>query len=225
MFIVFESRLSSMTKTKKLLTCIQLRNVLPIAIGLLLLACQNEAEKQRERLQSDLTTYFKANMMDSTASLDSFRLIQIDTVTQRMLLYEQFSILNNQVGHLVDLYKLSNQKLSLSLNQMRLYRMLESKDLIDIEKNDFNKEKEKGDKIRHEIDTLMSLTAKIDSLAKVADTIKPIGFEAQCFFQLRRKDKSVERDTVFILLNLNKDIIDRTDFLKLPYSVNFDKLR
>jgi len=193
--------------------------------GIILVGCKSESERQSEKLQHDLETYFKANIMDSTSTLDSFRLIKIDTITQRMLLYEQSSVLGDQVDQLIEMYKLSNQSLSLSVDQMRLYRMLESRDLFDIEKKDFDKKKEKSQQIRFEIDTLMSITKVLDSSAKLADTTIPVGFQAKCFYQLRLKDKSVERDTAFILLNVNRDIVKRLDFLKLPYNVNFNKFR
>jgi hypothetical protein len=60
-----------------------------------------------------------------------------------MLLFEQASVLNKQVDNLIDLYKLSNQELSNSIDKMRLYRMLQSRDLLTIEKNDFDKKKRK----------------------------------------------------------------------------------
>jgi hypothetical protein len=202
-----------------------LRNFLLFTICIYLFSCKDEAEKLSQELQNDLQTYFKVNLMDSTSKLDSFRLIKIDTITQRMLLYEQSYVLGSQLDDLIEIYKLSNQDLSLSVDQMQLYRMLESRTLMEIEKKDFDKKKEKGLQIRKEIDTLMAITNTIDSLAKIADTTKPVGFQVKCFYQLRRMDKSVERDTTFILLNINKDIIKRADFLKLPYSVDFDKLR
>lgn len=190
-----------------------------------LFACKSGEEKEQRKLQDDMQLYFKANLMDSTSTFDSFRLVKIDTITQKMLLFEQSSVLGRQLDNLIKLYKLSNQDLSNSVDQMRLYRMLESRDLVEIEKKNFEKKKDKGQQIRYEIDTLMSITKNIDSSAKYADSITAIGFQAKCFYQLRRKDKSVERDTTFILLNMNKDIVKRSDFLKLPYEVDFDKFR
>ncbi len=101
--------------------------------------------------------------------------------------------------------------------------MLGSQDLVDIEKKDFDEEKKKGKSIKSEIHTVMSIIKGIDSSANMADTTKPIGFQAKCLYQVRLKDKSIKRDTAFILLNTNKDIIKREDFLKLPYKIDFDK--
>ena len=45
----------------------------------------------------------------------------------------------------------------------------------------------------------------------------------KCLYQIRNKDKSIKRDTAYIILNLNKDIIIRKDFLNLPYVFDYDK--
>ena len=203
---------------------ITIRIFIITTITILFLKCKTETKRETEKLQDNLKIYFEANQMDSTARLDSFQLVKLDTITQRMLLFEQSSVLNKQVDNLIDLYKLSNQELSNSVDQMRLYRMLESRDLLTIEKNDFDKKSVKGKLIKSEIDTLMLIVKKIDSTINHADTIKAIGYQAKCFYQLRLKDKSVKQDTTFIILNSGKDIIKREDFLKLPYKVDFDKL-
>jgi len=197
--------------------------IISISLTFFLFACKSKVEQENEKLKGDLRTYYTAHLEDSTSKLDSFFLIKVDTISKRMLLFEQSSILNNQLDYLIDLYKLNTQKLSTSVDQLRLYRMLGSQDLVDIEKKDFEEQKEKGESIKSEIDTVMSIIKGIDSSANLADTIKPIGFQAKCLYQIRLKDKSIKRDTAFILLNTNKDIIKREDFVKLPYKVDFDK--
>jgi hypothetical protein len=197
-----------------------------IVIALLVIslaACKSEKEKEKERLQSNCKTYFIENFKDSTSTLDTFKLVSIDTISESMLLFEQSSVLNNQLESLIDLYKLNTRTLSNSVDQMRLYGMLGSSELVAIEKKDALKATEKGKVIKFEIDTLMAIIKTIDDKSLTADTIKPIGFQAKCYYQIRLKDKSVKQDTTFILLNLNKDIIKRKDFLKLPYTIDFDK--
>ena len=71
---------------------------------------------------------------------------------------------------------------------------------------------------------MMSIVKTIDSKTKNADTIKAIGYQAKCIYQVRFKDKSVKQDTTFIILNINKDIVKREEFLNLPYKVDLDKL-
>lgn len=190
-----------------------------------LFSCNSKNTSPSLKLRDDLRTYFAANMIDSTQKLDSFQVLSIDTITKKMHLLEQSEVLGEQLHNLVDLYKLYTQKMSSSVDQMKLYRMLESQALVDIEKNDFDKDAKKSKDIKIEIDTLIEIIKSIDSLTFLADTIQPIGFQAKCFYQIRHLDKSVDRDTTFILLNKNKDIIKRKDFLALPYTVDYDKLR
>lgn len=197
--------------------------IISISLTSFMIACKSKTEQQNENLQNDLRTYFTANLKDSASALDSFSLIKVDTISQQMFLFEQSSVLNNQLDYLIDIYKLNTQKLSNSVDQMRLYRMLESQDLVDIEKKDFEKQKENGASIKSEIDTVMSVIKGIDSAANLADTTEPVGFQAKCLYQVRLKDRSIKRDTTFILLNTNKDIIKRDDFLNLPYRIDFDK--
>lgn len=197
--------------------------IISISLILFMIACKSKTEQHKEKLQNDLRTYFTANLKDSTSTLDSFFLIKVDTISQRMLLFEQASVLNDQLHYLLDIYKLNTQKLSISVDQMSLYRMIGSEDLFDIEKKDFNKQKENGVSIKSEIDTVMAVINGIDSVANLADTTKPVGFQAKCLYQVRLKDRSIQRDTAFILLNTNKDIIKRDDFLKLPYKIDYDK--
>jgi hypothetical protein len=194
-----------------------------LTIVLTIGSCKSKEEKQKEQLQDNLKTYFDINLKDSTAALDSFKLVKIDTITQKMLLFEQVSVLNNQLDYLLDIYKLTNHKMANSIDQMRLYGMLNSKTLVDIEKNDFDKVSEKSKEIKAELDTVIKIVKLLDSNSTKADTIKPVGFQAKCFYQVRLKDKSIKRDTTFILLNENKDIINRKDFLKLPYEIDFEK--
>ena len=55
-----------------------------------------------------------------------------------------------------------------------------------------------------------------DSLLNITETKTPIGYKAVCLYQLRRKDRSVSKDTANILMNLDKNIVREEDFIKLP---------
>ena len=201
-------------------------NLLPIICSLFfvhLTACKDAKEKELDAFQSNLKTYFLANLMDSTATIDTFRLIVIDTITQRQLLNEQYNVLSGQLDNLIEIYKLNTKSLSLDVDQIRLYRMIESEDLVDIQRKEAKNHMDKGNLMKAEMDTLTKILSGIETKEKSADTIRPIGFEAKCFYQIRNMDKSVKRDTSFILLNINKDIVKRKDFLQLPYVVDFDK--
>ena len=194
-----------------------------LALTIFSFACQSKSEQLKKKLQSDLKTYFIANLEDSTLTVDSFRVIKIDTITQQMLIQEQSKLLTGQLNSLVNLYTLKATDISISVDKMKLYAVLGSSELIDIERREYKEKLAKSQLLESEMDTVMAIVASLDSSAKFADTAAAIGFQAKCFYQLRKPDKSVERDTTFIILNTNMDIIKRSEFTKLPYEVDFDK--
>ena len=199
-----------------------------VALGLFflfmtLISCKSQKDIENERLADNLKEYFKNNLPDSSAIIDSFLLLKIDTLTQFNKLREQVTYLNNDTEQLLEFFKLNNSKLSIQVSQLKLYEMLESSTLVSIQKEDVNKTIKKGKEISAELDTIQKISKNILSQIATADTIKAIGFQAKCLYQLRIKDRSVKRDTAYFVLNQNKDIIQFKDWLNIPYSVSFNK--
>jgi hypothetical protein len=57
----------------------------------------------------------------------------------------------------------------------------------------------------------------IDSLQKIrakADSIQPVAYYGVCFYQLRKADQSVRKDTFFLILNQDKNIVEKEEILK-----------
>lgn len=190
---------------------------------LILYSCKSQYDKETEILSEDLKVFFKNNISDSTAKIDSFKIIKIDTLTHLNILLEQSNILSNSLDNLITLYKLNTLTLSNSVSELKLYGMLGSRSLIEIKKDEIKETEEKGKAIKFEIDTVQTISRNLLLQIQEADSIKPIGYEAKCFYQLRMNDKSVKRDTTYIQLNQNKDIVKRTDFIKSPYIIDFSK--
>jgi|LakMenE18May11ns_1017448.scaffolds.fasta_scaffold9714590_1 hypothetical protein len=188
-----------------------------------LISCKSQKDKENDRLTDNLKEYFKNNLQDSSAIIDSFLLLKIDTLTQFNKLREQVTYLTNDTEKLLEFFKLNNSKLSVQVSQLKLYEMLESSTLVSIQKEDVNKTIKKGKDISAELDTIQKISKNILSQIAAADTIKAIGFQAKCLYQLRKKDRSVKRDTAYFVLNQNKDIIEFKDWLNIPYSVSFNK--
>jgi hypothetical protein len=190
---------------------------------LTLISCKSQKDKENDRLTVNLREYFNNNLPDSSATIDSFLLLKIDTLTQVNKLRGQVIALHNDSEQLLEFYKLNNSKLSIQISQLKLYEMLESSTLVTIQKDDVNKTIKKGKEISAELDTIQKISQNIISQIATADTIKAIGFEAKCLYQLRLKDRSVKRDTAYFILNPNKDIMQYKDWLNIPYSVSFNK--
>lgn len=205
-----------------------MKNIIRLSIALLfisfsIISCSNKNDIQNEKLRKDLSTFFLSNLNDSSVLLDSFSLIKIDTITEYMKLSEQFSVLNNQQQFLLELLKNKTDELSLISNKIQLYRMIGSRDLVNIEMQKVEENQEKFKLLRNEVDSLRKVLISVIDTQKKADTVKPIALQAKCLYQIRNKDKSIKRDTVYIILNLNKDIVNRKDFLSLPYVLDYDK--
>lgn len=189
------------------------------------LSCQSESEKKSIKLNNDLKSFFTENYIDSSMSVDSFRLIRIDTISKHQLLYEQTNKLLDDYELLTSYLEINRQKISLSVSQMKMYKLIGSNELFEIEKKDYDEILKKTNIIVKESDTLKTMIDALIDSTKNADTVKPINYLAACFFQIRNKDKSVKRDTAYIYLNKNQDIIKRADFLNMPYKVDFEKFQ
>lgn len=188
-------------------------------------SCQSESEKKSIKLNQNLKSFFTENYIDSSMSIDSFRLIRIDTISKHDLLYEQSHKLLDDYELLTSHLEMNRQKISLSVSQMKMYKLIGSNELFEIEKKDYDEIIKKTNIILKESDTVkIIIDALIDS-SKNADTLKPVNYLAACFYQIRNKDKSVQRDTAYIYLNKNHDIIKRADFLNMPYKVDFEKFQ
>jgi len=181
-------------------------------------ACSSNDDRKATRddklaeLRVHLDERFKA--IDPANKLDSFQLIRIDTLSQR----DKYSFLNevltdslNRIKLRMELYaelynanvKLANLSKRSSTPQYTSYK-------AEAEEN--KKELEKSEEESRHLE-LQSLY--YDSLLKISDTAKPIGYKAVCLYQLRRRDRSVLKDTGYIFMNPNKDIIRREDFIRL----------
>jgi|GEM_PF-3757348 len=198
--------------------------LLVFSILIVIGACQSAEQKEAKKLEANFKTFFQENYLDSTAILDSFKFIKLDTITERMLLLEQSAVLTQQFESLSEIYKLNTRAMSNGIDQMKLYRMIESPELVAMERKEVEEKSKKGDIIKAELDTVLTVIEQLEKKYLKADSLTPIGFQGKCAYQVRLKDKSVKQDTTFILVNLNKDIIDRKDFLNLPYKVDYDKI-
>jgi hypothetical protein len=194
-----------------------------LIVVLFAVSCSNKNDIQNEKLRKDLSTFFLSNLNDSSVLLDSFFLLKIDTVTEKQKLNEQYSIIHNQQLYILDLLKYKTSEMSIMSDKVRLYSMIGSRDLVKMEKDKFEKNNEKFNLISKEFDSLSKVLKGIVEIEKTSDSIKPVAFQAKCLYQIRNKDKSIKRDTVYIILNLNKDIVIRKDFLNLPYVFDYDK--
>jgi hypothetical protein len=187
--------------------------------ALIFVACSSTSDHNatKEDKLTELRVHLdeKLKAIDPANKLDSFQLIRIDTLTQRDkygFMHEVLADSLNRIKLRMDLYaelynanlKLANLSKRSSIPEYNSYK-------AEAEEN--KKELEQSEEESKHLE-LQSFYC--DSLLKISDTIKSIGYKAACLYQLRRKDRSVLNDTAYILMNLNKDIIRKEDFIKIP---------
>jgi hypothetical protein len=137
---------------------------------LLLLSCQTKqaplSDQLRAYLQSHLTK------IDSTVVLDSFRIIAMDSIDQRM------ERIIDDTLYLREFYRVQGQFIDANIKQQR------------------------KDSIEFYQDELKYMMTQVDSLTRViskADTTKKLGLLAICRAQLSKQDRKQELTLYFFL--------------------------
>ncbi len=187
--------------------------------ALIFVACSNENDHHaaRDKKLAELRVHLDERLkaIDPANKLNSFQLISIDTLTQRdkySLLHEVLADSLNRTKLRMELYEeLYNANLKLANLSKRSSTSEYNSYKAEAEENKKELENSEEESKHLELQTL-----HYDSLLRIDDTASLIGFKAVCLYQLRRKDRSVLNDTAYILMNVNKDIIRKEDFIRIP---------
>ena len=187
--------------------------------ALTFVACSSTSDHNvtKEDKLTELRIHYEESLkaIDPTNKLDSFQLIRIDTLTQR----DKYSFMHEVLADSLNRIKL-RMELYTELYNANLKLANLSKRSSPPEYNSYKAEavenKKELEKSEEESKHLELQTLLYDSLLRIDNTASPIGYKAVCLYQLRRKDRSVLNDTAYILMNLNKDIIRREDFIRIP---------
>ena len=160
----------------------------------------------------------KIKIIDAAAKVDTFRFVKFDTLTLKhkyvaMMQYvsDDMAKINEELKDHVDKWKFASQEVSL-LYDLRSYG---SNSLYEKYKQDMQDEKKAIDDFAVKMSQLKNSSDSLSELAKTADSTHTLNYYAVCFYQIRAKDQTVTRDTAYILLNLDKNIIDREAYYKL----------
>lgn len=182
---------------------------------ILIIGCASPGKDTDHTLERDLRVFFTENLKkaDSTMALDSIILVRIDTLT----LQDKYSIAGNHMFQMFTEkqgeFKRESEGTTAAVQMMRLSKGL-SNDLFQNSKEDM----ENGlEALRQILDSMTFYGNKQDSfynLAKTADSIQPVNYQAVCLYQILRADKSIIKDTLRIFLTLDKKIIHAEDYKK-----------
>ncbi len=190
---------------KKLLTA--------LFISLCLLNCNNKKRElsltKENELKIFVTESFKK--FDSSIVVDTFRLIRLDTIS----LFNKYSGI---MGGLLDEMESINLRSENYISQMKSNVQIAnlsqglSPVLFENAKTDFEENKKKINENIKEVKILSGISDSLSKLSKKADTVKPVAYYAVCLYQIRNTDQSIKKDTFFVLLNTEKNIINKDDF-------------
>ena len=187
--------------------------------ALIFVACSSTSDHNvtKEDKLTELRIHYEESLkaIDPANKLDSFQLIRIDTLTSRdkySFLHEAITDSLTRVKLRMELYaELYNANLKLANLSKR-----SSNPEYNLYKAEAEENKKELEKSGEESKNLELQSLHYDSLLKIDDTKNPIGYKAVCFYRLRRKDRSVFNDTAYILMNLEKNIVRREDFIRIP---------
>jgi hypothetical protein len=186
-----------------------------LLIAVVLFSCQSKATKEKKDLERNLFTYFQTRLhdADSTVHLDSIRVLKIDTISASTVLFQKALSIYDVIDENQKSFDAAREVRNDAKQMLRLTAGLSSA-LYNNSLDDYNKNNAEMLAI-HKKDSLLMITAdSLTSMAKVADTIKPVYFQVVCLMQYQRKDLSVKRDTAYAFLNLEKNIVRKEDIFK-----------
>jgi len=165
--------------------------------------------------ESELKTYFNSvyHDIDSTVTTDTFRFIRFDTITFKEKLLSIASNLSDEIDELQTEAAQYNMKAREELHSMRVFNGILPSAYANA-KEDFNKYSDKAKELVDEAQVLIDKQKKYLDSSVHADSTKAEGFQAICLYQIRRKDQSVKKDTAFITMNKEMNIVEKKDFYK-----------
>ncbi len=182
---------------------------------LVLAACISKEPQLPDAKVAQLRTHFSElyKEFDSTATLDSFEFVRLDTITEKKRLLvvigeipDQMDVLNDQIKSRLDLTQSTIKVAS-------LYRGLDQS-LFEHYKGEAEDEHKKAVELKDEFHLLAKRMDSLQALYDVADSTSLSAYHAICSFQVRDKKQVVRRDTAYILMSKAKDIIDREAYFR-----------
>lgn len=184
-------------------------------------SCKTTGEEMKPKV-SELKIFLQENLNDTTDVIDSFAFIRLDTLYLR----DKYA---NTLDDALLYMKHANKLLEFQLNKMKNSAQLSklsyyvgSSTLGDQYKESVMDEKKEFDKLAEKMNKLTLLADSLSKLYQNTDSTIVSGYQAVCSYQLRKKDMSVMKDTAYIILNLDKNIIRASDYFLPLKSFGFD---
>lgn len=211
-----------------------MRKILFILFVIVIVACKSKNEEIKEKIENNGFHFIKTNFLElkkldeSIDDIDSIKLVKIDSITEK----NNLAILYNNLGKEFDTYKERSEE-ALSdqnkiLREIKLYTLLEDRALMDIARKDFKESQEKSQVLIDSMKLIDEQMERIDDLYKKSDSTKLVNYSAKFLVQIRKKDRSVLKDSLYFYFDLDGNpikTIDHVRTLKNKYSATKQDLK
>jgi hypothetical protein len=166
-----------------------------------------------EAKENELKKYFVSQYkkIDASSRVDSFALVKLDTITEQKKFVSIALSFMDEWERQNQLMKLENQLLQ---KRIELMQISKGKEGAEQTKQEAKQSLDTIGAIQERIKDAQKKMAYYDSISKRADSVKPIGYEAICIYKIYRKDWTEQIDTAYIILDKNKDIVNRETFYR-----------
>jgi hypothetical protein len=186
-----------------------------LAAAALLFSCKRATLMDKVN-QSQLKTYFTTTMIKKpNITVDSFRLVGVDTLTAE----NGYVFVYKRLIAILDDDKADRDEQKEKMDEARRkYSILEGNpfgaELRRGFKYDYDKAFSKFSSLVTRDSIILADADRLDTLVRNADKKQPIAYLSKSVYQIKRPDFSTSRDTAYILLNKEFNIINDKEYIK-----------
>ena len=203
-----------------------MRKILFILFVIVIVACKSKNEEIKEKIENNGFHFIKTNFLELKKLDESID--DIDSITEK----NNLAILYNNLGKEFDTYKERSEEVlsdqNKILREIKLYTLLEDRALMDIARKDFKESQEKSQVLIDSMKLIDEQMERIDDLYKKSDSTKLVNYSAKFLVQIRKKDRSVLKDSLYFYFDLDGNpikTIDHVRTLKNKYSATKQDLK
>lgn len=161
---------------------------------------------ERDIVEQKVRVYLAANYFKDSATIDSLQLIRYDTLTDKHRLLHEKSLVMDVAEAGIEIMKAQNSLIKTQMNLAKLWKHL-SPALAKTKQADAENSLKEVRKTTEETKIYLEQADSLEHLISVCDSITPLGLKAVFFYQIRRFDQSIDRDTLTVQLTMDKEIL------------------
>ncbi|MGI8635645.1 MAG: hypothetical protein ACR2KZ_09605 [Segetibacter sp.] len=188
-----------------------------VSLTVLLTSCKSEKQKVEESSLESIRTYLDVNLVkeiDDFKSLDSLRIIKIDTITEKQELKLPIEYAINSATHY---NRLTNLSIEMAKNKQTIANLGSTIYGGYVNKLEHESAAEEREKVKKYNDSAKLLLNMADSLQKKqskADSTTLKYYAVKCLIQYTKKDMTFEKDTAVIPVSKDFRVVEYKQITK-----------